>query len=242
MRRHVLIKSGVEYEDYACNYYEGCQHGCKYCYSRLIKRWSYWRWVEHAQPVLDAVQLLEKDIAKLREKPKDIMVCSSTDPYQPLDRKYGLTRRILETFIDAKLPFSVLTKGAEVIKDIALFADYSNCRVGLTITTLNDDVRRHYEPYSSSVVKRLGALKKLHDAGVRTWVSVEPIFPSLKETNPIDIIEVLADGIADEFVFGKLNYQSAPDDFYREIVPKIISKCQEIGVKFFVKRELRELL
>jgi DNA repair photolyase len=107
---------------------------------------------------------------------------------------------------------------------------------------LNDEVRRRYEPYSSSVVKRLCALKKLHDAGAKTWVSVEPIFPSLKETNPIDIIEALADDIADQFVFGKLNYQNAPEDFYREIMPKIISKCQKLGVKFFVKRELRELL
>jgi len=90
---------------------------------------------------------------------------------------------------------------------------------------LNDEVRRHYEPYSSSVVKRVGALKKLHDTGVRTWVSVEPIFPSLKETNPIDVIEVLAEGIADEFVFGRLNYQNASDDFYRKITPKIISEC-----------------
>jgi DNA repair photolyase len=238
MRRSVLGKSKIEYTQYYCNFYEGCAHGCVYCYSRMIKRKSYYEWV-NPKPVLNAVELLRQDIARLSEKPKDILVSSSTDPYQPKNDRLGLTRQVLKVLIDKGLPFSILTKSASVIHDLDLFENYPKCKVGFTIITLDNLVGLSAEPFASKISDRIIALRLLKERGVKTWVSVEPILPNLEHSNPFDIVHKLSDYV-DWFVFGRLNYAKVPKDYYQDMVPKLVDLCNSLGVKYLIKKELKD--
>jgi len=239
-RRHILSLSKVEYMDYNCNYCEGCQHGCVYCWSRRVKRITYRDWINPCL-VPNTLELLERDIELLKPS-GEIYVCESTDPYQPVAR--GLTRKVIRMLMDYNLNFSILTKSAAVKNDLNLLRDYSKCRLGFTIVTLTDSVRRSVEPFASPIQAREEILKLAHDMGIRTWVSVEPILPSLVLTDPLLIISTLMDYV-DWFVFGRLNYLKgvryngvfwrATNEYYAKLMKKIIDFCDAHGIKYHVK-------
>ena len=235
LRKNLLYKTKVEYGDYALNHYEGCQHGCKYCYARLIKKKPYQVWVK-ARPVANAISLLRKELPVLRNEIKEVYLCFSCDPYMPLEKKTQLTQRIIKILMENDVAFSILTKSHLVLRDLSLLRDYEKCRVGLTVTTLNDNIRVYWEPYSSSIEDRIEALKILHECGVKTWVSVEPIL----DTTYVDLIHKLHEYV-DQFVFGKLNYMKSNLN-WQKVAEKIVETCKELGLNFILKKELARYL
>jgi len=138
---------------------------------------------------------LEKDIADLNgntSRIRDILVCSVSDSYQPLEREHRLTRDCLTILRENNLPFTVLTKNAGVIEDIELFQGYEKCRVGLSIGSLDESLTAKLEPYASPIPDRIDALMRLKAAGVSTYLSLAPIVrPDV--TEPIAVIEELRD-------------------------------------------------
>jgi len=236
-RRTIIRPSGVEYTDYNCNIYFGCFHSCRYCYARLMtKRFESepldWRDVKMVE---NAVELARRDIRTLH--PGRIMFCSMTDPYQPIEVETGLARRVLEVLLDSPFHVLILTKSPLVTRDYNLIRGHGNVEVGFTITSLGDIP--FWEPYAPSNKKRIEALQKIHELGVKTFVSIEPWIP--EATYPIEIIGRLKDSV-DRWIIGSMQYMGVPRNFYRERLPSLMRWLEANGINYYLKKELRSCL
>ena len=176
----LLTKSKLPEVDYCINPYVGCSHGCVYCYSRFMKRFTGHteRWGEFVDVKINASETLEKELSR-NPKRGVVLLGSVTDAYQPAERKYKITQDILKVLLRYDFPTSILTKSDLVIRDIDLLKRFSNCEVGFTITTLDEQTARNFEPFSSSPERRLKALETLHNSGIRTYGFIGPILPEL---------------------------------------------------------------
>jgi len=192
--------------DYCINPYIGCQHACKYCYAE-----SYTRrftahteaWGDFVDVKINAPTILAREI---RRKTKGTVYISSlTDAYQPLERKYELTRKLLEILLQHQFPITIQTKSALVIRDLDLIREFHEREVGFTITSLNDDVRKLFEPQSSSVEEKLSAIRQLKENGVRTYAFFGPILPNLSDQNLEQYFNQIASTGVDYVYVDKLN-------------------------------------
>ncbi|KKL51683.1 hypothetical protein LCGC14_2293040 [marine sediment metagenome] len=246
-RKHVLNETDIEYVTHACNYIEGCDHGCLYpCYARIRKIRKYDNWI-NAKPVYGYLGLLKKDILHREEKGKkigDVMLCSSTDGYcqTAVNTNGGMTRRVIEVLIDHDIRFTICTKSSRVLDDLDLLRDYDNCRVGLTIISHKESFRKKWEPGASPLTDRVYTLKHLHDCGVSTFVSMEPIFKDKDNCNPFYLINMLNKWV-DLFIFGRHNYYKgakADRPFYHTQANFIEDLCKAQGIKYLIKAEMRK--
>lgn len=179
--RSALSRSGIYGVDYSVNPYIGCQHACAYCYARFMARGIHRR-DEWGSFVDVKVNALERLADELPRRPRGIVLVSSvTDPYQPLEERYGLTRGVLRLLGEHRFPTTVLTKSDLVLRDTDLLRGLENGEVGLTITTLEEEVRRVFEPRAAPVEARLEALRRLGEAGVQTFAFIGPMLPHLTE-------------------------------------------------------------
>ena len=178
-RSNVLAKAGAQYLgcDYTLNPYVGCGFGCSYCYAAFFvadeqMRADWGRWVDVK---LDA----ERQIAKADLNGTKIMMSSATDPYQPLESKVGLTRRIVELLSDPKRQpkLRVQTRSPIVARDIDLFKRFESIRVNMSITTDCDEIRKRFEPSCASIEQRFEAISKVAAAGVPVGISICPMLP-----------------------------------------------------------------
>jgi DNA repair photolyase len=173
--RSILVKSQVS--DYTVNPYVGCQHRCTYCYARFMKRFTGHRepWGEFVDVKINAPDLLRKEIN--RKPPGRVWISGVCDPYQPLEKKYELTRKCLEILVGCGWPITVQTKSPLVLRDIDLFTRNANIEVGLSIATADDEIRKLFEPNAPSIKERVKAIGELHQAGIRTYVMIAPVLP-----------------------------------------------------------------
>jgi DNA repair photolyase len=173
--RSILVKSQVS--DYTVNPYIGCQHRCTYCYARFMKRFTGHRepWGEFVDVKINAPDLLRKEIN--RKPPGRVWISGVCDPYQPLEKKYELTRKCLEILVGCGWPITVQTKSPLVLRDIDLFTRNANIEVGLSIATADDEIRKLFEPNAPSIKERVKAIGELHQAGIRTYVMIAPMLP-----------------------------------------------------------------
>ncbi|MCS7174896.1 SPL family radical SAM protein [Pseudothermotoga sp.] len=160
---------------YVVNPYIGCEHGCLYCYARFIGPFKKMAgvWGKDIFVKVNAVEIFEREMPHLKGP---ILLSSVCDPYQPLEERYQLTRRILELINSHFKSAHILTKSSLVLRDIDLLID-SNVKVTITITTDDDRVRRILEPNASPIEERFEALSQLKRAGVDVSVFVGPILP-----------------------------------------------------------------
>lgn len=163
----------------AINPYIGCEHSCAYCYARFIKRFT-----GHTEAWGTFVDVRVNNAKMLRhqmENPKlwnqQIYLSSMTDPYQPIEEKYELTRDILKVLVNYDNPVSIMTKSALVLRDIDLIKQLKDGDVNFTISTINEDWRKVIEPNSSSTDEKLDAIKKLVSEGIKVMVMVGPYWP-----------------------------------------------------------------
>jgi len=180
--KSILTKSGIEGVDYALNPYVGCAHGCVYCYASFMRRFTGHKeeWGAFVDVKVNAAEVLARQMR--RAKQGNIVSGTVTDPYQPLERKYEITHACLEVLTDYDFPVSILTKSDLVLRDLDLFHRLKDAEVGFTITALDDEVQRIFEPRSSPVSARLAALAELAEAGVRTWAFCGPLLPFLSDS------------------------------------------------------------
>ena len=125
--KSIIVKSNLPEGDFVINPYIGCQHGCKYCYARFMKRFTGHTepWGSFVDVKINAPDLIPKDTNKYKNK--SIVISSVTDPYQPIERKYKLTRKILEKLVPFQPHLNLITKSDLVIRDIDLFKQFKNC-------------------------------------------------------------------------------------------------------------------
>ena len=174
--------------DQSINPYRGCEHGCIYCYARPTHSF-----LGHSPGIdfetllyakTNAAEVLEKELANPRYLPRTIALGAVTDPYQPIERRYGITRAILQVLEAAQHPVGIVTKSALVVRDIDILARMARddlVKVALSVTTLDADVARKMEPRAMTPGKRLEAIRALADAGVPASVMVAPIIPGLND-------------------------------------------------------------
>jgi len=183
--KSIITRSNLPDTDYVINPYIGCMHSCLYCYARFMKRFTGHKepWGKFVDVKINSPDLI--DTRTLKYRGKSIFLASVTDPYNPLEEKYQLTRKILEKLIPLQPDLGIQTKSDLVLRDIDLLGQFKNCEVGLTITTLDDNLRKEIEPFASPVKNRIKALEKLKEAGIKTYVFIGPILPFFTEWKKI---------------------------------------------------------
>jgi DNA repair photolyase len=199
--RTILSRSKVF--DYVVNPYVGCQHGCTYCYARFMKRFTGHRepWGKFVDVKVNAPELLERQITRM--PPGRVWISGVCDPYQPLERKYGLTRKCLEILVGHDWPVTVQTKSPLVLRDLKLFQQSKGIEVGLSIATGDQRVRQLFEPHAPPIKERIRALGELHLAGIRTYAMIAPILPKTEE------LAATLSGKVDYVLIDRMNYHYA---------------------------------
>jgi len=226
--KSILVKTGLG-ADFVINPYIGCGHGCKYCYARFMKRFTnnQEEWGEFIDVKINAPELIPKNKEKYNNK--SILMSSTTDPYQPIERKYKITRKILEKLISIQPNLEILTKSDLILRDLNLLKQFKNCTVTFSFSILDENVRKQLELRSVSMDRRIKALKKIHETKIRTVVFISPIFPGFTDWK--EIINKTKNFV-NEFWFENLNlYPSIRSNIYeflRKNKPKLVEKYKEI--------------
>lgn len=210
IRKTMLYKTGVEYGDYTINHVLGCSHGCKYpCYAFMMaKRFgkvsSYEDWIT-PKIAINALEILDKEIPRLKSKIKSVPLCFTTDPFMCGYPAIGeLSMKIIEKLNNADIKCIVLTKG---LLPVELSRLSGLNEYGITLISLNEGYRKKVEPCAASYAERLQSLKTIHDAGCKTWVSMEPYpTPNLVEQPLAELLDSIK--FVDRLVFGRANYNS----------------------------------
>ena len=182
--------------DRSINAYRGCEHGCIYCFARPTHAYM------DLSPGLDfesrlfakpdAAKLLAETLAKKGYEPKPIAMGTNTDPYQPIEGRYRITRELLQVCLDARHPVTITTKSDRVLDDLDLIADMARKQliaVSVSVTSLDPHVSRLIEPRAPSPAKRLAALAKLVEAGVPAHCSIAPVIPAITDDAMEAIVE-----------------------------------------------------
>jgi DNA repair photolyase len=174
--------------DASINPYRGCSHGCIYCFARPTHEYlGFSAGLDFESKILvkqNAPDLLRKELSSSRWKPQVLAMSVATDCYQPVEKKLRLTRRCLEVITEFRNPVAVVTKNHLVTRDIDLLSElarYDAAMVAISLTTLDDDLRRVMEPRTSRPARRLAAIEALVRAGIPVGVMIAPIIPGLTD-------------------------------------------------------------
>lgn len=243
-RQSMLYKTGVEYGDYTLNHVQGCAHGCKYpCYAmQMAKRFgkvkTYEDWCE---PKLaeNALEILDKEIPKLKDKIQSVHLCFTTDPFM-----YGyvevsaMSVRIIEKLNAEGIKCSVLTKGI-LPQKLAQFSP--NNEYGITLVSLSEEFREQFEPNTATIQERIQALRNLHDAGCYTWVSIEPYpTPNIIDQDLRVILDAI--GFVNKIIFGRMHYNKLISeykeykDYFNNCSATVIEYCNNNGIAYHIKK------
>lgn len=209
--------------DQSINPYRGCEHGCSYCFARPTHTYLGLSAGLDFETKLfaktNAAELLEKELGNPRYTPKYIALGAVTDPYQPIEREYRITRSVLEVLDKVSHPVGIVTKSALVSRDVdilARMAERGLVKVAISVTTLDRMVARKMEPRASTPAKRLEAIKTLSEAGVPVSVMVAPIVPALNDSEIERILQAAKDAGAREAGFVVLRLPHELKDLIRE--------------------------
>ena len=243
IRKSLIYKTGVEYGDYTLNHIQGCAHGCVYpCYAFMMaKRFgkvkTYEEWCR-PQIVENALELLDKELPRYRDRIQKLHLCFTTDPFM-----YGfpeiaeMSLEILRRANAQGVLCSVLTKGIlpPELADLPIQNEY-----GITLVSLDEGFIQKYEPHAAPIAERLDALRVLHERGCPTWVSIEPYpTPSMIEQDLAEILEAVA--FTDNIIFGRLHYNKIVSEykqhrqFYNACAYLVMAYCQDHGIHCHIK-------
>jgi len=186
--------------DYSLNPYQGCEHGCIYCYARNSHEyWGHDAGLGFETKIIvkkNAPALLEQKLLSRTWKPKPIVLSGNTDCYQPLERKFKLTRQLLEVFNRYKHPVGIITKNVTLLRDLDILQELaadSLVRVMISITTLDEKLRSVLEPRTASVKKKLHTVETLTAKGVPVGIMNAPIIPGLNHSEIPAILKAAAE-------------------------------------------------
>lgn len=229
--------------DRSINAYRGCEHGCIYCFARPTHAYHDlspgldFETKLFAKP--DAARLLRETLAKSSYRPAPIAMGTNTDPYQPIEQRYRITREILEVCLETRHPVTITTKSDRILQDLDLIAQLARhnlVSVGVSVTSLDAGLSRLLEPRAASPSKRLDALAALTAQGVPCHVSISPIIPSITDHDIEAIVEHAAErGVrAVTWIIVRLPHEVAPlfrewlQTHYPDRAAKVMATIQSI--------------
>ncbi len=206
--REVRSKTVLHRLDYGstaeltANFYRGCTHGCVYCYvPSLIHDGR--DWGSFVDVKVNAVEVLERETRHVN--PSLVFLSSATDPYQPVEAKYQITRRSLELLQRRGFPVTILTRSPLVLRDIDLLKKFEWVRVGFSISTVPG---RRFEPGVAPLERRIECLRRLSAEGIKTWVSLAPIIPGRMLVDLESLVETLSRAGVSAVFPGLLRFQT----------------------------------
>ncbi len=185
---------------YSMNPYQGCEHGCIYCYARNSHEfWGYSAGLDFERRILikkDAPKLLEERIQKKTWKAQPIVMSGNTDCYQPAEKQFRITRECLKVFLKYKHPVSIITKNALTLRDLDILKKLAKdglISVNISITSLQEETRRVLEPRTTTTLKRLETVKTLSENGIPVNVMLAPIIPSINSHEILPLAKTVSE-------------------------------------------------
>ncbi len=226
----------LEYSHLALNLYTGCDNGCTYCYapSILHKDRKAFAEVKPRNGILHALRVQLNKWEVLHKGCDRVLLCFTCDPYPGIDT--DTTRRALAMLRTAEIPFTVLTKsGFRAVPDHDIYGP--NDAFGTTLTFINGDDSKKWEPNAASPLERISAIRTFHEAGIHTWVSLEPVI------DPVQTLELIkaTHPFVDHYKVGKLNYAKSPIN-WAAFGMRAIRDLEAFGKKYYIKKDLAEYL
>lgn len=242
-RKTMLYKTNVEYGDFTMNHVLGCSHGCLYpCYAMMLaKRFgnikSYEEWIQ-PRLVENTLELLDKEIPKLKQKIQSVHLSFTTDPFMyKYDEIKELSLRSLEKLNRAEIKCTVLTKG---LLPLELTNLSKQNKYGITLISLNENLRERIEPFAAPYADRIKSLYDIHKEGFKTWVSIEPYpTPNIIDQDLKQILNEIK--FVDKIIFGRTNYSKQitaykmHKQFYNEQAQLVIDFCSENNIQYHIK-------
>jgi DNA repair photolyase len=228
---------------HSVNPYQGCEHGCVYCYARNVHEyWGFSAGLDFESKIIvkkNAAKVLEKTFNSSGWKPSAISLSGNTDCYQPAERKYQLTRQILEVCLRYGNPVGIITKNSLILRDLDILKKLAKeglVHVYISLTTLNEDLRRKLEPRTTTAKRRLQTVKELTEVGIPVGVMTAPLIPSLNHHEVFELIKQAAEhgAVAAGHTVVRLNGQVGPifETWLRQAFPdradKVLSQIREL--------------
>ncbi len=216
--------------DYVINPYVGCPHACIYCYAMYMSKFT-----EHSEVwgTFVDVKKPKKKINVYKLYNKKILLSSVTDPYNPVEKEYGVTRKVLEELLGSYAQIEILTKSNLVLRDLDLLKKL-NATVGFSLCTLDDSFRKRIEPFASNVEERIDALRILKNEGLTTYLFVAPIFPKI--TNVPQIVNLTKEYV-DFYLFENLNLRSDYKENILKMIKAIKPELFELYKRIYVEKD-----
>src|SRR6218665_584363 len=212
---------------YSMNPYQGCEHGCIYCYARNTHEyWGYSAGLDFERKIIakpNAAEVMEKQFMSKSWVVAPIMFSGNTDCYQPLERKMGITRKMLEVLVKFRHPASMITKNSLILRDTDLLQELARLNllhVMISITSLREELRLKMEPRTATAKNRLKVIEQLSKAGIPTGVMTAPIIPGLNSDEIPQLIKAAADHGADCAGYTIVRLNGAISDIFKDWIHK----------------------
>ena len=212
---------------YSLNPYQGCEHGCIYCYARNSHQyWGYSAGLDFESKIMvkpDAPRLLREFLDKRSWQCTPIGLSGNTDCYQPLESKYRITRQLLEVFLEYRNPVGIITKNRLILRDLDVLkqlAEKKLVHVMITITSLNEDLRLRMEPRTAAYAQRLKVIEALAKAGIPVGVMIAPIIPGLNSHEVPVVMKAAADAGAQMAGYTVVRLNGSIQELFRDWLEK----------------------
>jgi DNA repair photolyase len=235
----LLNQSGIS--DYSFNCYTSCSHGCAYCYARFMQRFHPHdeAWGRFVDVKVNAAEVLSRQLRRLA--PGSVFTCSACDGWQPIERRYRLTRECCRLLLEAGFRLNVLTKNKLVLRDLDVFAG-KDVSVGVTITSADRAVAKLWEPGASSVSDRVEVIKQAKTAGLRTTMMFGPLLPAISDTPEAlrALFELARDAAVDRIWTDALNPRPLVWPVVRELLARHRSELVEHYRRILFEEDFRD--
>ena len=235
-----------EYAPWAVELYEGCEHKCTYCYNtkKPVKAKNEDKFYTKGTPKKEILSHIKNDVHSLKKQMamgEKLMMCFGSDPYQESEKEHEITRETLRMLNWADVPFDVLTKNPLLAfeRDKDLFLEKGGC-LGSTILFCKDSYREKWEPGAPCIKDRVHGIDLAHRAGIRTWVSVEPV---IEPQEALDLIKAI-DRAVDLWKVGKINYHPEVENKvdWKDFAERLYELLTSLGTDYVIKDSLAPFL
>lgn len=204
-------------EPWSLNPYMGCSHDCAYCYVPDVAHVERPRWASYVVVKRNLPTLLAKEVH--RKERRDVFLSSATDPYQPVEGTHLVTRRCVEVLARVDWPLTVLSRNPLMRRDLGLFQRFSDLSIGMSVPTLDDEMRRLVEPAAPTIEARLRTLRALADEGLRPYANLAPCYPLTGGVTPRDIALAFRDAGVERVMAAPWRYLASVLPVLRERLP-----------------------
>ncbi|MEM9648162.1 MAG: PA0069 family radical SAM protein [Bacteroidota bacterium] len=213
--------------EYSMNPYQGCEHGCIYCYARNAHEyWGYSAGMDFERKILvkkAAPKLLETKIGHKNWKARTIVLSGNTDCYQPAERKFEITRKCLQVFLKYRHPVGIITKNALILRDLDILKELGADQlvgVNISVTSLSEETRRKLEPRTASIQKRLKTISELTKNGIPVNAMLAPMIPGINSHELLKLAQATADHGALSFGFTVVRLNGAIGQIFSDWIRK----------------------